>query len=51
MAGNPNAGDRSATVQQALSVVDLGRQATNAYARPDLSTRLAVTRKRLADPD
>src|SRR5918994_3327657 len=50
MAGNPNAGGRSATVRQALSVVDLGRQATNAYARPDLSTRLAVTRKRLADP-
>jgi hypothetical protein len=50
MAGNPDAGKRSATVQQALSVVDLGRQATKAYARPDLSERLAVTRRRLADP-
>src|SRR5215510_14758140 len=50
MAGNPNAGDRSATVQQALSVVDLGRQAAKAYARPDLLTRLSTTRKRLADP-
>ena len=37
MAGNPNAGARSATVQQALSVVDLGRQAATAYARPDLT--------------
>ena len=50
MAGNPNAGDRSATVQQALSVVDLGRQATKAYARPDLSARLAATHRRLSDP-
>jgi GTPase SAR1 family protein len=50
MAGNPNAGERSATVQHALSVVDLGRQATTAYARPDLSERLALTRKRLSDP-
>ncbi|HET8621596.1 MAG TPA: dynamin family protein [Acidimicrobiales bacterium] len=50
MAGNPNAGDRSATVQQALSVVDLGRQATKAYARPDLSARLGATHKRLSDP-
>ena len=50
MAGNPNAGDRSATVQQALSVVDLGRQAAKAYARPDLLSRLSATRKRLADP-
>ena len=50
MAGNPNAGDRSATVQQALSVVELGQQATKAYARPDLSARLATTHKRLSDP-
>lgn len=50
MAGNPNAGERSATVQQALSVVDLGRQAAKAYARPDLDERLALTRKRLSDP-
>src|SRR4029450_2267724 len=50
MAGNPNAGARSATVQQALSVVDLGRQAAKAYARPDLLSRLSATRKRLADP-
>jgi GTPase SAR1 family protein len=50
MAGNPNAGQRSATVQQALSVVDLGRQASTAYERPDLDQRLALTRKRLADP-
>ncbi|HEX6166274.1 MAG TPA: dynamin family protein [Acidimicrobiales bacterium] len=50
MAGNPNAGQRSATVQQALSVVDLGRQASTAYERADLDQRLALTRKRLADP-
>ena len=50
MAGNPNAGQRSATVQQALSVVDLGRQASSAYDRSDLDKRLAFTRKRLADP-
>ena len=50
MAGNPNAGERSATVQQALSVVDLGRQAAGAYTRPDLVQRLDLTRKRLADP-
>jgi replication fork clamp-binding protein CrfC len=50
MAGNPNAGQRSATVQQALSIVDLGRQAATAYARPDLTARLVTTRKRLADP-
>ncbi len=50
MAGNPNAGERSATVRQALSVVDLGRQAANAYARSDLANRLSLTRKRLADP-
>ena len=50
MAGNPNAGERSATVQQALSVVDLGQQAATAYARPDLADRLALTGKRLADP-
>lgn len=50
MAGNPNAGERSATVQQALSVVDLGQQAATAYSRPDLSDRLALTRKRLSDP-
>jgi GTPase SAR1 family protein len=50
MAGNPNAGQRSATVQQALSVVDLGRQASTAYERSDLDQRLALTRRRLADP-
>ena len=50
MAGNPNAGERSATVQQALSVVDLGHQAATAYARPDLAERLTLTRKRLSDP-
>src|ERR687897_2853833 len=50
MAGNPNAGERSATVRQALSVVDLGRQAANAYARSDLANRLSLTRQRLADP-
>src|ERR671916_1136114 len=50
MAGNPNAGERSATVQQALSVVALGQQAATAYARPDLNDRLALTRKRLSDP-
>ena len=51
MAGNPNAGDRSATVQQALSVVELGQQAAKAYARADLTSRLAITHKRLSDPE
>src|SRR4030095_480830 len=50
MAGNPNAGERSATVQQALSVVDLGRQAPKAAGRRALTQRLTQTRKRLADP-
>ncbi len=50
MAGNPDAGERSATVQQALSVVDLGHRAATAYGRADLAERLAVTRKRLSDP-
>src|ERR671916_3374473 len=50
MAGNPNAGERSSTVQQALSVVALGQQAATAYARPDLVDRLRATRRRLADP-
>jgi GTPase SAR1 family protein len=50
MAGNPNAVERSATVQHALSVVDLGRQAATAYSRPDLDERLALTRRRLSDP-
>src|SRR5262245_3427609 len=50
MAGSSDAGTRSATVQQALAVVDLGRQATTAYGRPDLTRRLALTRLRLADP-
>jgi GTPase Era involved in 16S rRNA processing len=50
MAGNPDAGERSATVQQALSVVDLGKRASTAYGRSDLAERLALTRKRLSDP-
>ncbi len=50
MAGNPDAGERSATVQQALSVVDLGHRASSAYGRPDLAERLALTRRRLSDP-
>ena len=50
MAGDPNAGARSAPVQQALSVVELGLQASTAYKRPDLVDRLRATRRRLADP-
>ena len=50
MAGDPNAGARSAAVQQALSVVDLGLQASSAYKRTDLVDRLRATRRRLADP-
>jgi GTPase SAR1 family protein len=50
MAGDPNAGARSPAVQNALGLVDLGRQATTAYERSDLTARLATTRKRLADP-
>jgi hypothetical protein len=50
MAGDPNAGARSPAVQNALSLVDLGRQATTAYERSDLTARLATTRRRLADP-
>jgi hypothetical protein len=34
MAGNPNAGERSATVQQALSVVNVARQAATAHEQP-----------------
>ncbi|HET6951357.1 MAG TPA: dynamin family protein [Acidimicrobiales bacterium] len=33
-----------------MSTVDLGRQAAGAYGRADLAERLALTRKRLADP-
>jgi Dynamin family len=50
MAGDPNSGQRSAVVQQALSIVDLGLQASTAYKRPDLVDRLRGTRRRLADP-
>jgi Dynamin family len=50
MAGDPNAAARSATVQKAVSVVQLGTQAATAYERPDLVDRLALTRKRLLDP-
>src|SRR5918993_1933851 len=50
MAGDPHAGARSAAVQQALSVVELGLQASTAYKRPDLVDRLRATRRRLADP-
>src|SRR6266545_1912668 len=50
MAGDPNAAARSASVQQALSVVNLGVQAATAYKRPDLASRLVITRKRLLDP-
>jgi hypothetical protein len=50
MAGDPNAGARSSAVQQALGVVDLGKQAATAYKRADLVDRLTLTRKRLADP-
>lgn len=50
MAGNPNADQRSASVQQALSVVELGIRAATAYSRPDLEKRLVLTRKRLSDP-
>jgi hypothetical protein len=50
MAGDPNSGARSAAVRQALSVVDVGLQAANAYKRPDLVDRLRATRRRLDDP-
>jgi dynamin family protein len=50
MAGDPNSGARSPAVQQALSVVELGLQAANAYKRPDLVDRLRATRRRLVDP-
>lgn len=50
MAGDPNSGQRSGGVQQALSVVDLGIQASTAYKRPDLVDRLRASRRRLADP-
>lgn len=50
MAGDPNSGQRSGGVQQALSVVDLGIQASTAYKRPDLVDRLRTSRRRLADP-
>ena len=50
MAGDPNAAARSAAVQKALSVVNLGGQAASAYKRPDLASRLSTTAKRLVDP-
>jgi predicted GTPase len=50
MAGDPNAAARSASVQKALSVVNLGVQAATAYKRPDLAGRLGMTRTRLLDP-
>jgi len=50
MAGNPDAGGRPATLEEALAVVDLGREATRAYDRPDLTRRLALARRRLVDP-
>src|SRR6266508_2665572 len=50
MAGDPNAAQRSETVQKALTLVNLGTQAANAYKRPDLIERLRITRKRLLDP-
>jgi len=50
MAGDPNAAARSAAVQKALTVVQLGTQAATAYKRPDLVERLALTTKRLLDP-
>ncbi len=36
--------------QAALEVVDLARQASDAYGRPDLSQRLAQVRARVTDP-
>ena len=50
MAGVQNAQQRSAAVQQALSVVDVGLQAASAYKRPDLVERLTISKRRLADP-
>lgn len=50
MAGDPNSGQRSAAIQQALAIVDLGVQASTAYKRPDLVDRLRGSRRRLADP-
>lgn len=50
MAGDPKATQRSNGVQQALSVVDLGVQASTAYKRADLVDRLRASRRRLADP-
>jgi predicted GTPase len=50
MAGDQNAAARSAAVQKALTVVELGTQAATAYERPDLADRLALTTKRLLDP-
>src|SRR4029453_13253204 len=50
MAGDPNAAARSASVQKALAVVNLGVQAATAYKRTDLASRLGITTKRLLDP-
>ncbi|MGH9227757.1 MAG: dynamin family protein [Acidimicrobiales bacterium] len=49
MAGDPNSEARSAAVQAALSVVDMGTRAATAYERPDLARRLGHTRTRLLD--
>ena len=37
--------------QPALDLIDLTMKATQAYGRPDLTERLRVTRRRVADPD
>jgi hypothetical protein len=38
------------SVPEAIQLVDVAMRATEAYGRPDLTTRLRVTRERLADP-
>lgn len=50
MAGDPNAAARSQEIQKALSVIDLGTQASSAYKREDLAKRLQQSKRRLEDP-
>ena len=50
MAGESDTSGRSASLKEAVATVDLARQATVAYQRPDLDDRLGAARRRLADP-
>ena len=50
MPGPNETGGRSPALKEAVATVDLARQASAAYGRPDLDDRLVAARRRLADP-